>query len=519
MEPATPRAPAAGAAEAIGERAGLELLQSLVAIAPTNLEDPIAGRFEKPNYARAIDEIARWARRFGLATRRFDPTIDLPPDPIYRGIPRPNLIVDLERDVSDRLLVLAHYDVVPVPVEQRVHWKTPPHALTRRTDGRLYARGANDDLGSGVVASLLALKRLAASEDAPRSVRLLVCCDEETGGLGGIEAIKAHDEQLPEGHADRFLVGSVALIPDGSPHATAASSGLVFVDGTFDGPATTREVVAFGQELIRLDQSAREHRSVYASPDWPDHGAPAEVLTGRATLTRFDVADGQAQGGAFSLVAAHAENDAPNQIAAAVTLGLRGPDGRWPALVDELRRDLPAPFRLDAPAPSTALALASGVQTVQIVGVSAHGGYPHRGANPVPAALSLIERAIARGSVDGEARGRGSFALDLRLIPEMPLSEGRSAALEELRRWSREHLPKARVEAPLERARGGYFIAPDHPAVRKLERILRELSAEPGIFGEYRRDRCEQPRRDPDAGGGALAGAGVRKHGPHLAHP
>jgi hypothetical protein len=209
------------------------------------------------------------------------------------------------------------------------------------------------------------------------------------------------------------------------------------------------------------------------------------VITGRATLTRFDVAEGQAQGRAFSLVAAHAENDAPNQIAGAVTLGFQGPAERWAGFVDEMRRDLPAPFRLESPASSTALSLAAGVRTLQVIGVSAHGGYPHRGANPVPPALALVERAIARGSVEGDVRGRGSFALDLRLIPEMPLAEGRMGALDDLGRWSREHLPNARADAPLERARGGYAIAPDHPAVLKLERILRELSAEPGIFGEY----------------------------------
>ncbi|MCI4358330.1 MAG: M20/M25/M40 family metallo-hydrolase [Thermoplasmata archaeon] len=475
----------ATAAEAIGDRSGLEMLQSLVAIAPTNLEDPLSDRYEKPNYRRAADEIVRWARRFGLSTRHFDPTVDLPPDPIYRGVPRPNLIIDLEAGTSDRLLILAHFDVVPVPQEQLGHWKTPPFSLSRRADGRLYGRGANDDLGSGLVASLLAMKRLADSGDAPRSVRLLACCDEETGGLGGIEAIKEHDRRLPMGDPGRFLDGSAALIPDGSPHATAASSGLIFLDGTFETPATPGEIVRFGNALLGLDALARAHRSAYSSPDWPDHLAPESVITGRATLTRFDLQEGDRAGGGFALVSAHAENDAPNQIAAAVTLGFAGPPEGWEGLIERMREALPVPFRLESPATSTALAIAPEVRTVQILGRSAHGGYPHRGANPVPAALSLIDRLLESRSISVTSRGRASFAVDLRLIPEMPLEPERQQTLDRLNRWATDQLPSARVDAPRTRARGGYAIPIDHPAVQKLARILRERLGESGVYGEY----------------------------------
>ncbi|HEV2167017.1 MAG TPA: M20/M25/M40 family metallo-hydrolase [Thermoplasmata archaeon] len=474
-----------GPAEAIGDRDGLELLRSLVAIAPTNLEDPPSGRYEKPNYGRAADEILRWARRFGLSTRRFDPTTDLPPDQVYRGIPRPNLVLDLEGGAADRLLVLAHFDVVPVPTEQLAHWKSPPHSLTRRPDGRLYGRGANDDLGSGVVATLLAMKRLAASGDAPRPVRLLVCCDEETGGLGGIEAVKAHDLALPEGSADRFLDGSVALIPDGSPHATAASSGLVFLDGTFAGPSTAPEALELGRALEELGPLAASHRSVYPSPDWPDHGAPEPVITGRATVTRFDLSDVSAEPGEPAVVAAHAENDAPNQIAGAVTLGFRTTSEGWERLVSELRPLVAPPFRLAVPAGPTALTLPSEVRTLQVIGVSAHAGYPHRGANAVPLALRLLEKALDLGLVSRSARGHASFSVDYRLTPETTLEAGRGEVLARLEATVGPRLPAARIDAPLTRARGGYAIAIDHPAVRKLERILRARTGEAGVFGEY----------------------------------
>jgi acetylornithine deacetylase/succinyl-diaminopimelate desuccinylase-like protein len=470
---------------ALGDAQAFDLLKALVAIAPVNLEDPVHGRFEKPNYPRAADEVARRARSFGLATRRFDPLTDLPPDPDYHGVPRPNVIVDLERPGPERHLILAHYDVVPVPAEQLAHWKSPPHSLTARADGRLYGRGSNDDLGSGVVSALLAMKRLAAADDAPRSVRLLVCCDEETGGLGGIEAIKRHDDALPAGHKDRFLDGTVALIPDGSPHASAASSGLVFVDGSFRAPASVPELLALGSALQGLGAMATGWRSHYPSPDWPDHGAPAPVLTGRATLTRFDVDRAEDGGPALRLLAAHAENDASNQIARAVTLVFAGPAAEFARLLSRLRAGLPGPYRLESPVPATALAIAPGQHGVQIVGESAHAGYPHRGHNPVPPALALLELALKEGLLSPTSRGRATFSLDLRLIPEMTMEQGRDAALARLESFCRTKLPNAQVEAPLTRARGGYALPLDHPALVKLERILHAETGEAGAFGEY----------------------------------
>ncbi|MGP8135084.1 MAG: M20/M25/M40 family metallo-hydrolase, partial [Thermoplasmata archaeon] len=312
-----------GAAADLGDPRALPLLQELVAIAPTNLEDLAGQRFEKPNYRRAADAIVRSARSFGLATRIYDPLVagDVPGD--FRGIPRPNVIVDLDVGARSTLLILAHFDVVPVPAEQRARWKSPPHTLTRRANGRLYGRGANDDLGSGVVASLLALARLADGDDLSRNVRLLVCCDEETGGEGGIEAIRAHDALLPAGDPGRFLTADVALIPDGSPETTVGSSGVAFLEGSFGGRVPLAEALAYGEALVGLEELARGWRSVYSSPDWPDRGAPDPVITGRASVTKFDVG-GVAPGEKLRLVAAHAETDAANQIARAVTLVFEG---------------------------------------------------------------------------------------------------------------------------------------------------------------------------------------------------
>lgn len=482
MEPSPPPSPEA--AVALGDDAAFRLLAQLVAIAPTNLEDPGHRRWEKPNYLRASEAIVRAARSFGLATRIYDPVVagDVRGD--WHDLPRPNVLVDLDVGARSTVLVLAHYDVVPVPAEQLARWRSPPHVLTYRADGRLYGRGSNDDLGSGVVASLLAMRRLADVDDLPCNVRLVAACDEETGGEGGIEAIKAHDATLRPDDPDRILYADVALIPDGSPETTAGSSGVAFLEGSFSGPVTLGEAIAYGEALVGLHEVARTWRSTYASPDWPDRHAPEPVITGRATVTQFDVADVPPDGARVHLVAGHAETDAANQIPRAVTLVFSGPEADLAELRVRFESLLVPPFRLEA-ARATALAPIPGTRALQLIGEAAHGGYPHRGHNPVPPTFRLLRAAADRGWVDPASVGHATFAVDLRLIPEMELADGLTTALSYVRSWAALRSPKARIEAPPSRCRAGYALPVDDPAAVKLERILRETLGAQGIRGEY----------------------------------
>jgi acetylornithine deacetylase/succinyl-diaminopimelate desuccinylase-like protein len=474
----------AAASAAVGHPDALDLLASLVAIAPTNLEDPLRRRYEKPHYAAAVDRIVRIARGFGLSTRVFDPVLDAPPNPELAGVPRPNVVVDLDVGAPERVLILAHYDVVPVPKEQLARWKSPPHTLTLRPDGRIYGRGSNDDLGSGVVPSLLAMRRLAEEGPAPRNVRLLVCCDEETGGAGGVESLKARDSTLPQDDPRRFISGDVALIPDGSPHTTAGSSGVAFLDASFDGPTTLPTALAYGQALVGLHEIARQWTSVYPSPDWPEHGAPARVLTGRASVTQIDLSANVRPTGGVFLSAAHAETDAANQIAESVTLVFEGPASELATLGERLASRVPPPFKL-VPMTASALTVAPGALALQLVGQSTHGGYPHRGHNPVPPTLRLVSDAVGRGWIAPTPSVTSTFAVDLRLIPEMALADGLRDPMAAARTWARDHAPNARIDAPPARCRPGYGLSPTHPAVQRVERILRGEGGEPGIFGEY----------------------------------
>ncbi|MGA8424343.1 MAG: M20/M25/M40 family metallo-hydrolase [Thermoplasmata archaeon] len=476
--------PAADAGQLLGDPAGLRLLTSLVSIAPTNLEDPIHRRWEKPHYLRAADQIVRTAREYGLATRLYDPVTEGDPSVDLHGIPRPNVIVDLDRDAPETILILAHFDVVPVPAEQLARWKSPPHSLTFRSNGRLYGRGSNDDLGSGVVSSLIAMRRLADEPNLRRNVRLLACCDEETGGEGGIESLLAHDAKLPENSPDRFIRGEVALIPDGSPHATAASSGVAFLDAGFDARVPLSYVVQYGTFLVGLHEVARTWRSIYPSPDWPDFHAPEPIITGRATLTRFDIEASPEPSDRTRLVRAHAETEAANQIPESVTLVWEGPTTAVAELTSRLLELVNPPFRIGT-VEATALEISAKDRAIQVVGLSAHGGYPHASHNPVPETLRILQVAINRQWMDGTMSANGTFSIDLRLIPEMPLDAAVSSILSRVQEWSSLQSPHATIVAPPGRARAGYALPVDHPAIVKLDRILRERLGVAGIFGEY----------------------------------
>ncbi|HTT25942.1 MAG TPA: M20/M25/M40 family metallo-hydrolase [Thermoplasmata archaeon] len=472
------------ATDPLGDPDATELLRDLVAIHPSNLEDPVRGRYEKPRYGAAIARIERAARAWGLSTRRYDPVDDGPRGADLRGIPRPNLIVDLPGRGAERVLVLAHYDVVPVPEEQLGRWRSDPKVLTPRADGRWYGRGANDDLGSGVVGTLLAMKRLAAGPPPPRSVRLLVCCDEETGGEGGIESLKARDAARPAGDPDRFLVGDVALIPDGSPHAIPASSGVAFLDGSFSEPVPLAAALRFGQRLVAMHDAVARQRSRYPSADFPEFGAPAPVLTGRATVTRIDLGPAEPSATAARVIAAHAETDAANFIPESVTLAIAGPAEARRALIDHLGGGLPPGYRFQ-PATHTALVAPPGADLVQIVGEGGHGGSPHRARNPVPVALDALASAVRAGLLDATARAPTTYAVDLRMIPEATQAEGLDPELASVRRWAATECPTAHLDAPPHRLRTGYALPLDDPSVGRLARLLAETLGAHGVFGEY----------------------------------
>jgi acetylornithine deacetylase/succinyl-diaminopimelate desuccinylase-like protein len=488
--------PPAEAIERMGGKEAYELLRQLIALDTTNLEDPAGGREEKRHYVEAAEFLSKTARGYGMTARIWDARTELPNGGTRFRSPRPSVIADLDRGRPTTVLVMAHLDVVPVPDEQLSRWGSPPHELTWRSSGRFFGRGCNDDLGSGVLCSLIALKRLSQQKDLPVNVRLLICPDEETGGAGGIEAIAEHDHALPADSRERILRADLALIPDGAPYVAAGCSGVAFVDFSLEGGAAPlAQHLALAEGVVGFDPTARSWVSRLPSPDFPDRGAPDPHITGRATLTKMDLTlpPGHAPRAEVPrLDRAHAESDAANQIPEAVTLSFEGDPARLDTLLVFLEKHVTDPYHLvvlkdegsggagSKPAPRSDRRL-----RLRVVGRAGHGGYPHRAANPVPVSVSLLQAAGQAGVLDPTLPEVGAFTLDLRSPPEMP-SDDVLALFDNRFRLLRSELPGATYKAPDSRRRSGYALDPGHPAVVAVRRAFERVKGgEVGVFGEY----------------------------------
>jgi acetylornithine deacetylase/succinyl-diaminopimelate desuccinylase-like protein len=127
------------------------------------------------------------------------------------------------------VLFYGHYDVQPV--DPLADWTTPPFEPALR-DGRLYARGAQDNKGQ-VFYAVKALEHLIRSDWAGATVKVLIEGEEEngSGGLGAM--IPLWKERLK---ADILMVCDTGAVDSGAPTITMGLRGIVFVDFVLDGP-------------------------------------------------------------------------------------------------------------------------------------------------------------------------------------------------------------------------------------------------------------------------------------------
>lgn len=141
---------------------------------------------------------------------------------------------------SPVVVIYAHYDVQPAPPEQG--WTTEPFTPTRKDDGRIYGRGAADDI-SGLVAHLGTLRVFDGKP--PCTVKLILEGMEETES--NLEAfVEAHPELFA---CDLFVICDMGNLRVGEPALTTALRGDVACvvsvrtldhplhSGVFGGPA------------------------------------------------------------------------------------------------------------------------------------------------------------------------------------------------------------------------------------------------------------------------------------------
>jgi acetylornithine deacetylase/succinyl-diaminopimelate desuccinylase-like protein len=128
-----------------------------------------------------------------------------------------------QRKDAPWLLIYGHLDLQPVKGEA---WTTPPHEPQIR-EGRLYARGAADDMG-GWVSHFVALQAwLATCNDLPLNVRLVIESEEEIGSPN----LGRYMDQFPEAFTADVMVLTDCENPSTEiPGLTVSLRGLYEVE-------------------------------------------------------------------------------------------------------------------------------------------------------------------------------------------------------------------------------------------------------------------------------------------------
>lgn len=127
------------------------------------------------------------------------------------------------------VLVYAHYDVMPVePVEE---WRSDPWEPCIR-EGRLYARGADDDKGQAMIQAK-AFEYMVKSGQMGCNVKFIFEGEEEIGSPSLEAFLEAHKELLK---ADIILVSDTSMIGKETPSITTGLRGLAYWQIEVDGP-------------------------------------------------------------------------------------------------------------------------------------------------------------------------------------------------------------------------------------------------------------------------------------------
>lgn len=127
------------------------------------------------------------------------------------------------------VLVYAHYDVMPVePVEQ---WLSDPWQPEIR-DGRLYARGADDDKGQAMIQAK-AFEYMVQTGQMHCHVKFIFEGEEEIGSPSLEAFISRHKDLL---RSDIILVSDTSMIGNDTPSITTGLRGLAYWQIEVTGP-------------------------------------------------------------------------------------------------------------------------------------------------------------------------------------------------------------------------------------------------------------------------------------------
>lgn len=143
-----------------------------------------------------------------------------------------NPVVYAEKIVDPKaktVLVYGHYDVMPVdPVEE---WNTDPFEPVIK-DGRIWARGANDDKGQSFM-HVKAFEAMVNCDELPCNVKFMLEGEEEIGSASLYKWCRDNKKMLK---ADVILVSDTSLIGWETPSITCGLRGLCYMEVEVTGP-------------------------------------------------------------------------------------------------------------------------------------------------------------------------------------------------------------------------------------------------------------------------------------------
>jgi acetylornithine deacetylase/succinyl-diaminopimelate desuccinylase-like protein len=143
-----------------------------------------------------------------------------------------NPVVYGEKIIDPKLptvLVYAHYDVMPIdPIEL---WKSQPFEPEIR-DGKIYARGADDDKGQGFMHAK-AFELMVKTNTLPCNVKFMIEGEEEIGSVNLGNWCQDNKDMLK---ADIILVSDTSMIGQDTPSITIGLRGLAYVEVEVTGP-------------------------------------------------------------------------------------------------------------------------------------------------------------------------------------------------------------------------------------------------------------------------------------------
>lgn len=127
------------------------------------------------------------------------------------------------------VLVYGHYDVQPV--EPLNLWKSPPFEPEIR-DGKIYARGADDDKGQ-MFMHFAAFEYLVKTNQLPCNVKFMIEGEEEIGSPSLGKFMDQNREMLA---GDVILVSDTSMLGPQDPSITTGLRGLSYVEVHVTGP-------------------------------------------------------------------------------------------------------------------------------------------------------------------------------------------------------------------------------------------------------------------------------------------